>query len=107
MHFQDRCCREMTVDIFMFICYYACMRSTIDIPTDIFRKVKAISSLRGMTLKRFITMALEHELEINSAGLELRKAILPLVPSKHPGTIPVDPSKIAELLEREDADVRS
>lgn len=81
------------------------MRTTIDLPTEVFRKAKAISSLRGMTLKRFITMALERELELNAMGLEPKRVDLPLVSSKHPGTIRVDSSKIAKLLENEDTGV--
>jgi hypothetical protein len=97
----------MTLDNCMYLCIYVFMRTTIDLPTDIFRKAKAISSLKGITLKNFITMALEHELEVNAVGLEPRKAILPLIPSRNPGTIQIDSSKIAELIEREDAGVRS
>ena len=80
------------------------MRTTIDLPTELFRKAKAISSLKGITLKSFITMALERELELNALGLEPKRVDLPLVPSKHPGSIQVDSTKIAELLENEDTE---
>ena len=81
------------------------MRTTIDLPNELFRKAKAISSLKGITLKSFITAALEHELELNTLGLEPKKVRLPLVPSKKPGSIEVDSYKIAELLEHEDSGV--
>jgi len=80
------------------------MRTTIDLPTELFRKAKAISSLKGITLKSFITMALERELELNALGLEPKRVDLPLVPSKNPGSIQVDSTKIAELLENEDTE---
>ena len=79
----------------------------MDIPDELFRKVKAISSLRGLTLKRFITMAIENEVEVNAANLDSRRISLPLVPSKRPGSVYIDSKKIAELLEHEDINVPS
>ena len=83
------------------------MRTTIEIPDTIFRKAKAVSSLKGIPLKKFITMAIEHELEVNAVDMETRKVELPLVPSKRPGAIKVDSATIAGLLENEDTDVTS
>jgi hypothetical protein len=83
------------------------MRTTIDLPDGLFRKAKAVSSLRGATLKEFITAAVEHELAGSSIRLEARRVEFPLVHSKHPGSIRVTPDRVAALLEGEDIDVSS
>ena len=38
------------------------MKTTIEIPDDLFRQAKATALSRGMTLKQLITGAVEHEL---------------------------------------------
>ncbi len=95
------------VDRATYLCFYVIMRSTIDLPDELFRRVKAHSSLRGMSLKKFITMAVEHELEVNPVRFESRRVRLPLVPSERPGSVAVDADRIAEILEREDLNVSS
>ena len=81
------------------------MRATIDLPDVLFRKAKAVSSLRGTTLKEFITQAIEHELAGSAIRLESRRVEFPLVRSKNPGSNRVTPDRVAALLEREDIDV--
>ena len=81
------------------------MRATIDLPDQLFRKAKAVSSLRGTTLKEFITQAVEHELAGSAIKLESRRVSFPLVRSKRPGSIRVTPERVASLLEKEDIDV--
>jgi len=87
------------------MCEYVNMRATIDLPDALFRRAKAVSSLRGTTLKEFITQAVEHELTGSSLMLESRRVEFPLVHSKRPGSIRVTPDLVASLLEREDVDV--
>jgi hypothetical protein len=81
------------------------MRATIDLPEALFRRAKAVSSLRGTTLKDFITQAVEHELAGSTTRLESRRVEFPLVRSERPGSIRVTPDRIASLLEGEDIDV--
>lgn len=40
------------------------MRTTIDLPDDLFRKAKALAALQGTSLKKFMVRALERETEI-------------------------------------------
>ena len=91
----------------MFLCLNVFMRTTIDLPDGLFRKMKAISSLKGLSLKKFITQAIEHEVEANAANLDSRRISLPLVPSKRPGSVFIDSEKIAEIFERDDLHVPS
>ena len=83
------------------------MRTTIDIADALFRKAKAVSSLKGLSLKDFITGAIEHELQGTRVRLERNRISLPLVPSKHPGSVPVTADQIAALLAKEEIDVSS
>ena len=78
------------------------MRTTIDISDTLFRQVKAASALKGVSLKEFISAAIEHELETQKIRLENRKVSLPLVPSKHPGSLKIDSDIIAKFLEQDD-----
>ncbi len=83
------------------------MRTTIDLPDNLFRKAKAVSSIKGLTLKRFIAMAIEHELGSSTVNFERHRVTLPLVRSKRPGSITIGSDKIAKLLEIEDFNVPS
>jgi len=83
------------------------MRTTIDMADELFRKAKAVSSLKGLSLKTFITSAIEHELQGTRVRLERNRISLPLVPSKHPGSVSVTSERIAALLEKEEIDVSS
>lgn len=78
------------------------MRTTIELPDDLFKRIKVTASLKGITLKQFITKAVEHEVEAHSLNLEHKKVSLPLVPSKRPGSISLSSEKIARILEYED-----
>ena len=83
------------------------MRTTIDIPDKLFRRAKATASLRGITLKDFISQSVEHELLAGEFASEVRRVRLPLVPSKQPGSIVLTSERMAELLEDEDLHVSS
>lgn len=79
------------------------MRTTIDIPDHLLRHAKAAASLDGKTLKTFVTEALEAK--VATAGRMAppgRRANLPLVPSKAPGSVKLDGDTVARLLETED-----
>lgn len=43
------------------------MKTTIELPDELFRKAKAVAALRGKTLKEMITAALERELLLPEA----------------------------------------
>lgn len=88
-----------------YLCFYCNMRTTIDLPDELFRHAKALSSFRGISLKTFLTLAVEHELE--SADLQLRpqRVSFPIVRSRHPGTATITPERIAHILEAEDSGV--
>ncbi len=43
------------------------MKTTLDIPDDIFRKVKARAALRGVSLRQFVTEAVRDKVESESS----------------------------------------
>ena len=43
------------------------MKTTIEMPDELFRKAKAVAALRGQTLKDLITTAMERELTASDA----------------------------------------
>jgi len=91
----------------MVLCYYSNMRTSIDLPDELFRHAKALSSLRGITLKALITRALEHELESATVTIRPRRVSFPIVPSPRPGWAQVTTDRIAKIMEAEDAGLSS
>ena len=80
------------------------MRTTVDLPDALFRKAKAIASLRGLTLKQLITVAIERELSSEVLQPPGRRVRLPLVPSNRPGSVALTGEGIARILDQEDLD---
>lgn len=58
------------------------MKTTIDLPDPLFRKVKATAAAEGLSLKVFITDALERQLNTSSRPLSAVLGALPAVPKK-------------------------
>jgi hypothetical protein len=63
------------------ICEYAFMRTTVDLPDALFKRVKSEAALRGMRLREFIAQALEQSLAGHRDDLKSRKVRLPLIRS--------------------------
>ncbi|HLW78054.1 MAG TPA: hypothetical protein VKU44_00510 [Terriglobia bacterium] len=69
----------------------------MDLPDPLFRRVKALAALRGSTLREFIQEALQRA--VASEGKVRRRAVrLPLVRSKHPGTLRLTNADIEDHL---------
>ena len=76
------------------------MRTTIDLPEPLFKSLKLLTLQKGVSLKTFITQALEAALQAPAAaGTRMDKP--PITRSK--GVIPaLSKQSLAELLETED-----
>lgn len=74
------------------------MRTTVDLPDELSRDVKVAAASRGLTLKVFLRMAVEHELKRESAPLKSEKLKFPLVSSKKPGSLKITNEQIEDLL---------
>ena len=72
------------------------MRTTIDLPDPVFRRLKARAALEGSSLKRVILRAVEKEL--HAAHPRRRKTRFPLIRSKEPGVLSLTNADIEKLL---------
>jgi predicted DNA binding CopG/RHH family protein len=79
------------------LCKYGFMRTTVDLPDPLFRHVKSVAALRGTTLKEFIQDALQQAVA-SGRGVRRHKVKLPLIRSKHPGTLRLANADIENLL---------
>lgn len=81
------------------------MRTTLDLPDDLFRQVKAKAALEGATLKAMLTRYVASGLRqpARLAGEPARRSRLPVVPRRGKGVIPsLTPELQARLEEEED-----
>lgn len=78
------------------------MRTTIDVSDSLYKKMKVSAAMHGLSIKEFITRAVERELEVSSTDFQNRRVRLPLVPSEKPGSLVLTYDDIAAALEEED-----
>ncbi len=81
------------------------MRTTLDLPDDLFRQVKAKAAVEGATLKDLLRQYIEAGLRRPARlGREpARRSALPTVPKRGPGVLPnLTPKLQARLEEEED-----
>jgi hypothetical protein len=74
------------------------MKTTLEIPDDLFREAKAKAALEGIKLKDLVAESLRMRLaaKTRAAPEPRRRVHLPIVPSKHPGTLKLTNAMIAE-----------
>jgi hypothetical protein len=73
------------------------MRTTIDIPDNLYRELKSKAAREKRSVKELILRGVEVELRPRSRKRS-RRVTFPLVPSKKPGTLVIDNAKIYELI---------
>ena len=73
------------------------MRTTVDIPDPIYRRLKVRAAREGRSVKELILRGAEHVLqgEPRPPG---RRVKLPIVRSKRPGTLRLDNARIYEII---------
>lgn len=73
------------------------MRTTIDIPDEIYRRLKARAALQGCSVKDLVLRGVKSELRTkNQKQRKITK--LPIIDSAHPGWLQLTNRKINELL---------
>ena len=72
------------------------MRTTVDIPYPLYRQLKGRAASEGRSVKELILHSVQQELKAQRRGK--RRASLPSVPSKRPGTLDLDNAKIFEII---------
>lgn len=72
------------------------MRTTIDIPDGMYRRLKARAATEGRPAKALILRGVEQILDAGpSPG---RKVVVPVVRSKRPGTLRLDNARIYDVI---------
>ena len=72
------------------------MRTTVDLPDNLFRRMKAKAALEGTTVKQFVQRAVEREIAEPPASKKARRIKVPIIREKAGRPIP--------LLSREETD---
>jgi hypothetical protein len=73
------------------------MRTTVDIPDPVYRRLKSRAANEGSSTKELILRGVKQVLKENPR--RSRKRIkLPIIRSKHPGTLELDNDKIFEII---------
>ncbi|MGH3657464.1 MAG: hypothetical protein ACRDUA_12455 [Micromonosporaceae bacterium] len=81
------------------------MRTTVDLPDDLFRAAKAEAAARGETLKDFLARAVTHELgTATPASRRGRRMKLPIIPSSGGPKINLTNEQIEEIFAAEEAE---
>jgi hypothetical protein len=73
------------------------MRTTVDIPDPVYRRLKSRAASEGRSAKELILRGVEQILKAPRRR-RCRRVKLPLVPSKEPGTLHLDNAKIYNLI---------
>jgi len=73
------------------------MRTTIDIPSALYRRLKARAAAEGKSTKALILSGVETVLAANET-VPLNRLKLPLIRSKRPGTLHLDNARIYDLI---------
>jgi hypothetical protein len=73
------------------------MRTTVDIPDVMYRRLKTKAATEGSSAKALILRGVEQVLKTRVARTR-RTVALPIVRSKRPGTIQLDNAKIYEII---------
>lgn len=72
----------------MYLWHVAAMRTTVELPDEVFREMKSLAARQGRSMKEFVLKAIEKELSRLRRPARVRySARLPLVRSKHPGAL--------------------
>lgn len=81
------------------------MRTTIDIPDELFREIKAMAAKRGQKLKDLVIDALQAATGIQRASPK-KRVLFPIVNSARPGHMTAEMVKLADEQAQEAEDLR-
>jgi hypothetical protein len=72
------------------------MKTTVEFPDPLYRRLKATAALRGCSVKEIILHLVEKELKVSSRKKSRVK--LPLIESDRPGSLHLTNAEINEIL---------
>jgi hypothetical protein len=73
------------------------MRTTVDIPDRLYRRLKARGAGEGRSVRALILQGVERVLAASPPAAS-RKVALPIVPSKKPGTLRLNNARIYDVI---------
>lgn len=73
------------------------MRTTVDIPDPIYRRLKSRAASEGSSAKELILRGVDHILK-RGLRKSRRRIKLPIIRSKQPGTLDLNNDKIFEII---------
>lgn len=74
------------------------MRTTVDIPDPLYRKLKSAAALRGCSVKDLVLSGVKVELEGSQRKRRRQRVRLPIIDSKNPGRLQLSNRRINEIL---------
>jgi hypothetical protein len=76
---------------------YVFMRTTVELPDPVFRKMKAAAALQGSSIKQFVQRAVEREL-LSELRPKRQKLTLPLIRGREKRILSLTNAQIDEIL---------
>lgn len=82
------------------------MRTTIELPDPVFRRMKAVAAMQGSTIKEFVQRAVERELapSLKQPNKKSHRVKLPLIRGKEKRTLSLTNGQIDEALFEQEAE---
>jgi hypothetical protein len=74
------------------------MRTTIDIPDPVYRRLKSRAAREGSSAKKLILQGVEQVLRDKRGKASRKRVRLPIVRSKRPGTLHLDNARIYDII---------
>jgi hypothetical protein len=74
------------------------MRTTIDIPDEVYRKMKVKAALEGQTVREIALRGIQRELGSSEMQPARKKFQIPVIPSTRPGTLNLTNQDIDDIL---------
>jgi len=74
------------------------VRTTVDLPDELFRELKTMAVQRGTSLKELLRTAVEHELARAQRPTKPYRVRFPVLNSKEPGKLDLTNADIEDLL---------
>jgi len=74
------------------------MRTTVDIPDCLYRRLKSRAASERIPARELIVRGIEHVLKERPPRRSGRRVKLPLIGSKEPGTVYLDNERIFEII---------
>lgn len=74
------------------------VRTTVDIPDPIYRRLKSVAALRGCSVKDLVLRGVKAEIEGPGERRKKRTIKLPIIDSRRPGWLHLTNRRINEIL---------